>query len=45
MQQDIKKAIKSLSEKARDSDKSDDAVKFSQAALNLANALERASHL
>ena len=33
----IRKAIEALAEKGRDADKADDALKFTQAALNLAH--------
>lgn len=39
MKEKLKKAIKANAEKASDASKADDALKFSQAALNAAHAL------
>lgn len=38
MQIDIKKEVEALSKKAEEAEKADEALKFSQAALNLAHA-------
>jgi hypothetical protein len=39
MTDDLKKQVESMIKKAGESDKSDDALKFSQAACNAANAM------
>jgi hypothetical protein len=38
---DVKKQVKEMISKAAEAEKSDDALKFSQAALNAANALRQ----
>lgn len=44
MSEELKKAVESMIEKAAKADKSDDALKFSQAACNAANAMCSLNH-
>lgn len=44
MSLEIVKAVETLRDKAQKSEKSDDALKFSQAAVNLANAQAAMAH-
>lgn len=44
MREALEKAVESMIEKAAQSDKSDDALKFSQAACNAANAMCSLNH-
>ena len=45
MNSTINTAIETLAAKGRDAEKSDDALKFTQAALNLAHVLATIDHL